>query len=135
VSRGFKVKTPLGDDVLNFEHMTGEERMGQPFHYEVSLLSTDPDLDLSSLLGKAITLEVELPESKTRYFSGYVAEFAMENDSLRHVRYRATLRPWLWLLSLTSTSRIFQNKTVPEIVKEIFRARGFTDFREELSES
>ena len=62
MSRGFKIKTPLGDDVLIFEHLTGEERIGEPFLYEVSLLSPDPELDLSSLLGKMITLEVEVGE-------------------------------------------------------------------------
>jgi type VI secretion system secreted protein VgrG len=38
----------------------------------------------------------------------------------RYSRYRLAARPWLWLLTRTSDCRIFQNRTVPEIVREIF---------------
>ena len=37
--------------------------------------------------------------------------------------------PWLWFLSQTSDCRIFQNKTVPEIIIQIFQEFGFRDFR------
>ena len=43
--------------------------------------------------------------------------------------------PWLWFLTRTSDCRIFQEKTVPDIIKEIFRDHGFTDFEERLSGS
>ncbi|WP_141699357.1 type VI secretion system Vgr family protein, partial [Candidatus Thiosymbion oneisti] len=46
----------------------------------------------------------------------------------------ATLVPWFWLLSRTTDCRIFQDRTVPDIVKEIFREHGYIDFQEFLVE-
>lgn len=133
MNREVKIKSPLGEDVLLFETMRGEEDLGGGFEYQVSALSEKPDLDLSALLGEVITLKVELPKAEFRYFNGYVVSFSMEGSNGRHSRYRIVLRPWTYLLSLTSTSRIFQNKTVPDIVKEIFRDAKLTDFRESLN--
>jgi type VI secretion system secreted protein VgrG len=48
--------------------------------------------------------------------------------------YSATVRPWLWLLTQASNCRIFQDKTVPEIIKQVFRSHGLTDFEESLTE-
>ena len=42
--------------------------------------------------------------------------------------YRATLRPWLWRLSLRAGCRIFQNMTVPDIIKSVFRDNGFSRY-------
>ena len=47
----------------------------------------------------------------------------------RHVTYHATLRPWLWLLSQASDCRIFQHKNVPDVVSQVFRDHGFSDFK------
>ena len=44
-----------------------------------------------------------------------------------------TLHPWLWFLTRTADCRIFQEMAVPEIIKQVFRDHGFTDFEEALS--
>ena len=54
-------------------------------------------------------------------------------DSKVGGRYRATLVPWLWFLTRTSDCRIFQNMTVPDIIKQVFRDQGFTDFKDSLT--
>src|SRR5260370_19330466 len=36
--------------------------------------------------------------------------------------------PWLWFLTRTADSRIFQNKTVPDIIEKIFSDLKFKDF-------
>jgi type VI secretion system secreted protein VgrG len=38
----------------------------------------------------------------------------------RYYRYHAVVRPWLWFLSRTADCRIFQDMTVPDIVKTVF---------------
>ena len=47
--------------------------------------------------------------------------------------YRATVHLWLWLLTRSADCRIFQNKTVPDIIKKVFRDHGFTDIKDALS--
>ncbi len=49
--------------------------------------------------------------------------------------YRATLVPWLWFLTRNTNCRIFQEKTVPEIITTVFRDHGFTDFVERFRET
>src|SRR3954452_8767783 len=118
--------------MLLFEKMHGQEHLGGGFDYQLSVLSEDHAIDLSALLGETITLEMELPTKGHRYFNGHVVSFSMEGTTHRHSRYSIVLRPWTYLLSLSLTSRIFQNKTVPEIVKKIFRDSKFTDFDDSL---
>ena len=130
--------SPLGDQLL-FRRMQGEDELGQPFKYDLLLLSEDGDLVLSDLLGQVVTVELDLPETTptpndgVRYFNGYVTRFSRHGVDRNYHVYYATIRPWLWLLSKASNSRIFQNKTVPEIIKEVFRAHGLTDFQESLT--
>jgi type VI secretion system secreted protein VgrG len=70
-----------------------------------------------------------------RIFHGLVSRFALVGYAGRLVLYRAELRPWFWFLTRTADCRIFQNKSVPDIAKEIFREHGFSDFEDLCGES
>ncbi len=37
--------------------------------------------------------------------------------------------PWLWFLTRIADCRIFQDKTIPEIIEAVFKSRGFSDYR------
>jgi type VI secretion system secreted protein VgrG len=128
------VKTPLGDSLL-LSAMEGYEELGRPFRYELTLVTKDPDIDFSSVLGQTMTVELELHDGSTREFTGHVTEFALAGGSGRSVKYRAVLRPWLTLLSYGKNCRIFQNLTVPDVIKKIFRDQGFSDLEDRLTES
>jgi type VI secretion system secreted protein VgrG len=56
----------------------------------------------------------------------------------RYQVYNLVMRPWLWLLSRTTDCRIYENKTVREIIEDVFTRAGFssgTDFEWRLHES
>jgi type VI secretion system secreted protein VgrG len=135
VSRAIKVKTPIGDDVFRFDRMSGHEKLSSGFEYQLSVLSEKHDLDLSVLLGQAITIEVELPTTGYRYFNGHVVSFSMDGESSRFVRYHMVLRPWTYLMSLGANCRVFKPATVPELVKDLLAEWKFTDIRDALSDS
>jgi type VI secretion system secreted protein VgrG len=118
---------------LTFSRMDGQEALGRPFKYELEVLAQDHALDLAALLGKTLTVQLELESGGARWFNGHVTRLVMAGSDGRYARYRATLRPWTWLLTRNSNCRIFQGQTVPEIVKQIFRESGFSDFKESLS--
>jgi type VI secretion system secreted protein VgrG len=130
-----RVVTSLGTDVLLFLSMDGTEAMGQPFEYEVDLVSMDEQIDFAALLGRTMTVVLELPNSQLREFSGYVMRFVSVGSLGRYARYRATLRPWFWLMTQRRNCRIFQNQTVPDVVKAMFREHGFSDFEDKLTSS
>jgi type VI secretion system secreted protein VgrG len=130
--------SPLADQLL-FHHMEVEEELGRPFKYDLTLLSERGDLVLGDLLGQVVTIELDLPGTTPtpndgiRYFNGYVTRFSRQGAHRKYHVYSATVRPWLWLLTQTSNCRIFQEKTVPDIIKEVFRGHGLTDFQESLT--
>jgi type VI secretion system secreted protein VgrG len=130
--RNIWVTTSLPDGQLVLEEMSGQESLGAAFAYELGLVSLDPDISLSDLLGQPFTVHVTLPEGE-RQFNGIVTHAQHGGTNGGHTRYRITLRPWLSLLSYTSNCRIFQDKSVVDIVKEIFRDNGFSDFEDALS--
>lgn len=134
VSRTATVHTTLGVGELLLFTMTGRETLGRPFEFELGLLSENPNLGLSELLGQPISVTLELPDFSLREFNGIITHFSVTGELGRYVMYRATVRPWIWLLSQSINSRIFQAKTVPKVVLEVFREHGFSDFMNALTE-
>ncbi len=131
--RAVEIFTPLGDDVLLFHRMTATEALGRLFQFELDLLSKDPNIKFEDLLGQNVTVRLELPDDKTRYFNGFVSRFSLTGSLGDLSAYSATVHPWLWFLTRTADCRIFQEMTVPDIIKKVFRDHGYTDFEEALS--
>jgi len=127
MARVMEIITPLGGDVLLFKSMRSREALGRLFEYSVTALSTRNDIDPKQLLGKNATLKLQLPSGGPRCFDGMVTRFALAGSHGRFVRYEMVLRPWLWFLTRTADCRIFQEKTVPDIIKEIFAKPVYPD--------
>jgi type VI secretion system secreted protein VgrG len=140
-TRPATVTSPLGADVLLLFRMTAREELGRLAEFQLELLSTDSEIKLEDVLGKHMTVELELPDDRTRYFDGLCTRFSQSGRIGRYTQYQATLRPWLWLLTRTSDCRIYpdaheaESKTVPAIIKDVFRKHGFSDFKERLKGS
>lgn len=128
-----QITTPLGDNKLLLKSLEGEERVSGLFRFTLELLSEDDALDSSQIMGKNVTLTFMLPDSNFQYTNGVVGRFAQAGKSGRFTTYYADVHPWLWLLTIKSDCRIFQNKTTPDIVKQVFSDLGFTDFKDSLT--
>ncbi len=140
-SRLVAVDSPFGGDAVVFRRLEGREELGRPFEYRVDLLSEDPELRFEEALGRPLSVRMALPDDGTRYFHGLVTDFTQLPGEGRFHAYRVTLRPWLWFLTRAADCRIFPDRaaghpaemTAPQIVAELFREFGFTDFRDALS--
>jgi len=132
-NRELAIETPLGEDVLLLISFSGTEQLGRLFEYKLELASEDYQIKSESIVGQNVSIRLNLGDSKVRYFNGYVSHFTQLTSSGQLARYRATVVPWLWFLTRSADCRIFQDKTVPEIIEHIFRDRGFTDFEKGLS--
>lgn len=136
MKRFVEIDTPLPPDTLLFHRMQAREELGRLSEYELELLSTDRAVNLDAVLGKSVTVKLELGSGKLRTFSGYVTRFTQAGMHGRYHRYQATVRPWLWFLTRTTNCRIFQEKRVPEILKEIFETHpSVADVKFELTET
>jgi type VI secretion system secreted protein VgrG len=134
-ARRLRVSSPLGDDVLLFRRMTAVDALSTPFEFSLDLLSENADIRAEQLLGKPVVVGYDPPVEggKTRYFHGRVSHFGYQGTVQRYAAYVATLRPWLWFLSHNADCRIFQHRTAPDILKQVFRDCGYTDFEDKLS--
>ncbi|MCU0934927.1 MAG: type VI secretion system tip protein VgrG [Gammaproteobacteria bacterium] len=133
--RGVAVTTPLGEDVLLLRRMTGSETLSRPFELTLSLYSERVNLRFEDILGQSVTVRLDLLSGGQRYFNGLVSHFSQSPGDGRYAHYRATLRPWFWFLTRTADCRIYQNKTVPDIIRDVFGRHEFAEFEDSLSGS
>ncbi len=132
------MQTALGPDALAVRSISVQEELSRLFRIEADLRSTEgevEDIDFDKVVGHNATIRLELGQKKTRYFNGFVSRFVQVGNLGRFARYRATVVPWLWFLPRTADCRIFQNKTIPEILEEVFKGHGFNDYKLSLSGS
>ncbi|HUI53522.1 MAG TPA: type VI secretion system tip protein VgrG [Bryobacteraceae bacterium] len=129
IERPFRLKTPLGDDALLLNSFTGYERVSTPYRFVFELLTDDVNVDMKGLLTKPAVLSIKLEDESERHIHGIINRMKLVeygDDGL--AAYQAEMVPWFWFLTLFSNCRIFQNKSVPDIVEKVFTDRGFTDY-------
>jgi len=129
-----QLTTPLGGKVLRLSSMTAIEELGRLFDFSVVALSEKNDIDPNALLGKRVSVAVELSNRQHRHFNGVVTSAGLEGARGGLFAYSLTLRPWLWLLSRRADTRIFQRKSVPDILKDVFQPYS-VDFQDKLQGS
>jgi len=129
------IETPLGKDILLLRGFSGQEGISRLSNFDLDLLSHDPDIKFEDIIGKRVTLRVTLGSDKKRYFNGFISRFMQTGSDRGLANYRATMVPWLWFLTRTSDCRIFQKKTIPDIIEQIFKDLGFTDYKLQLQGS
>ncbi|AYQ40545.1 Rhs element Vgr protein [Burkholderia aenigmatica] len=125
MNRVFTLDSPHGDD-LKFHTLDGSDELGRLFEFRIEALADSHSLSLKDMLGKPVTVRIEQQDLSTRYLNGIVARASLSGRRAeRHYGYELIVRPWLWLATRRSDCRIFQNKTVPEIVQEVLSTYGF----------
>jgi type VI secretion system secreted protein VgrG len=87
-------------------------------------------------VGKAGVLTVNGPFGERR-FHGIVSHFECTGETVGQTYYRAELVPSVWLLTHRYSSRIFQKKSVPEIIADVLVCGGIPAdrFRLDLQQS
>lgn len=134
-------------DVLAFH---GEEHLSKPFTYTVEFTSTEQDLAAEQLLGQDTRFSLHARPSNLPVFSwekprdvkplrtlhGVITAFKRLSASVDEARYELTLQPRLALLERGRQYRIYQHKSVPEIVEQVLRSRhgfAYQDFEFNLN--
>jgi type VI secretion system secreted protein VgrG len=124
-TRLLRLTTPLGPDKLLAECLRGEESLSRGYCLELSVLSTDAHIALKSLLGQPVLLELltmvtTLPGMSLRRFHGHVTRARLLGANGGFARYCLTIEPWSAFMAFGRDSRIFQNKTVFDILDAVF---------------
>jgi len=131
----FKIDTPLGKDVLLLRGFKGTESVSRLFRFELDLLSENSAISFPDIIGKNVTISLKQPDESYRYINGVISRFAQHATEEQFTSYSAEMVPWLWLLTLNVDCRIFKNKTIPDIITEVFNDLGFNDYTNSLQSS
>ena len=113
--------TVLNDEDILFRQLHGVEKLSTLYRYEIDFLSPDPSLDISQLLATEACVQIN-QEGQTRFIYGVITQteyIGLESLTSRYTIYRITLQPNLWYLTQTRDNRIYQEKTVPQIIQEV----------------
>lgn len=121
---------------LHLLEFSGSEELGRMFSFHARVAATQA-LDLDDILGKSVTIKVPLdsngdgamPSDGERYFSGQVARAVYLGLAGANGVYELTVAPHLWSLTLRTDCRIFQKKSVPDILRAVLEQHGITGNR------
>jgi type VI secretion system secreted protein VgrG len=133
-ARALRIDTPLAPDALLLRSVSGQEAVSQLFRFQLELLSEDDAIDFDSIVGKNVTLHLQIIDSE-RNINGFISRFSQSGRDERFTHYQAEMVPWLWFLTRKADCRIFQHKTAPDIIKKIFDELGFKDYELRLYSS
>ncbi|MGF6435228.1 type VI secretion system Vgr family protein [Kosakonia sp. 1610] len=116
------VKLPV--DGLLFWKLSGREALSEAFAFSLTVLGTDARIDRSQLLGQPVTVNVPTQgiAGGMRHFNGKITRVAVsatEMSGTRYAVYRLTVEPDVWPMKRDRNLRIFQEQTVPQIVKTL----------------
>ncbi len=130
--RTLQLATPLAEDYLLIKRLRCHEGLNQLFRIEVEMLHeeateglTPTAIDPKDLIGSPMVIFAHQAGGVERYFHGICNHFTQGSRNTLFSKYRAELVPKVWLLTQVSQSRIFQHKTVPDILKEVLKGFEF----------
>jgi type VI secretion system VgrG family protein len=87
---------------------------------DLIVLSTSAYLDLQALLGQPAKLEISLADGTRTAFSGEISAAALLGSDGGFARYHVRISPWLWRLAHARNSRVWQDKSVIDIIDAVF---------------
>jgi type VI secretion system secreted protein VgrG len=144
MARLLEINTPLGQDNTFLLNLSTKESLGSLPEYNLTLIAKKQGVKASDFLGKNVTVGLEMPGGRElRYFNGYITRFSdagvtsasyfQEGDRGRAYVYHLTMHPWLWFLTRRADCRIFQKKSIPDIISEVCQAYPFAQLEKQLS--
>ena len=116
--------TALGKDKLVLTRFEGTEGLSELFEYRVEALSSDPNLNFNPAIGEKCCITLKTHSGTDRHFHGILVATQWAGKQVDLYAYRLVIRPWFWLLTRSSNCRIFKDKNVPDIIKEVFAGHG-----------
>ncbi|SDZ72381.1 type VI secretion system secreted protein VgrG [Variovorax sp. YR266] len=128
-----------GQPALEPVAIEGDEGLSSLFRYTVTFSTPEQagynerqaaNVDIKKLVGETLTVHVVLDgrpgaDGGKRHISGLVTRVRFLRLENRRALYEGVIEPWLTLATRTSDYRIFQNKTVLDILGEVLSDYDF----------
>ncbi|MFC7419202.1 type VI secretion system Vgr family protein [Iodobacter arcticus] len=101
------------------QRVEGSEGINQAYRYQIDCLSPDGALELKSLLGLPVVLAVADANGSEIERCGVISQAQLLGSDGGFAKYALTVEPPFALLRYRRTSRVFQELSVPDIVKQV----------------
>lgn len=123
-SRNFPlaVETGLGADFFLLSGVRGREALSELFHYELDLLAApDAAVPFEKILGKPATVRLQGPGNTSRTIHGIISRFRQADADEDYAYFHAEFVPHFWLWTKSAQSRVFQEASVVDILKQVLQ--------------
>lgn len=125
----FEIAVATIDILLQVYQFSGHEQLGALYQFDVTFVCEDPELKLEEWLQLPVCLTLHHNnqnkiEYTPRYVHGIIESIEQLNTSFRYSTYRLSLVPIFSLLTYRTNFQVFQHKTVPDIISEIYQQAG-----------
>lgn len=121
-NRLWTVTTPQGKDFFLLVGFSGQEGLSQLFQYRLELvLRNDRTVKFEDVLGQPVSVSIVLSNGQTRFFNGICSRIGQGTRDEDFTHYNLEVVPHFWLLTRQAQSRIFQQKSVPQILEEVLK--------------
>jgi type VI secretion system VgrG family protein len=87
---------------------------------EIIALSTSAHLQAEPMLGQAAALRITLANGTQESIGGEISAVSILGSDGGLARYRIHISPWIWRLEQVRNNRVWQDRTIVEIVDEVF---------------
>ncbi|MDJ0641990.1 MAG: type VI secretion system tip protein TssI/VgrG [Erythrobacter sp.] len=133
--REAKLTAGLGGEQVEFITMTATETLSEPFRIEVQIAATLGEIDLAPHLGEKVAVTLYEDTDEARVFNGTLIEANHLHEDGDGFFYSLLLAPFTHFMDSRRTYSIFQEKSVIDIIKDVFQNAGISDYELRVSES
>jgi type VI secretion system secreted protein VgrG len=113
------LSSPFGADDLLLDSMEGSEGLSELFKFNLHMRSGSTSLSAATIVGKSVTVTLAIEGGSTRHVTGMVSRFIQSGFDREFASYEAEVVPKLWLLTLSRDRKIYQAKSVVDIIEAV----------------
>ncbi|MDE1464976.1 type VI secretion system Vgr family protein [Spartinivicinus poritis] len=119
----FTIEVSGSQEPLRVIGFKGIEALSDVYEFDVVVASENPNLDTTAFIKQAAALtiqgETNPGETDSRFVHGEICLFQQQEIGRKFHTYKIRLVPKIWYLQHRTNSLIFQNLTVPDIIKQM----------------
>ncbi|MGB1239222.1 MAG: type VI secretion system Vgr family protein [Pseudomonadales bacterium] len=118
----------LAVDTFSLYSFTLEEALSEPFTLELNLFSNRSDIEAADIIDQPLVLKIWQDGELQRVVHATAFELEIKETGFRRTSYQIIAHPSVQRMAWLQNARIFQAKTVEQIVSQLLEEAGVPDF-------
>lgn len=114
--------TNLDPNTLVPQRVVGRSRLGRHFEFTVDVVSISDNIELKTLIAQPVTLWIQQSDKSYQPHNGYVHTARRLGSDGGLTTYQLSFASWMHFLKFRRDQRIWQDRTVDDIITDVFNA-------------